>query len=800
MYKRFIKSRKLASAVMAVIMLMPMLTSCKSGRKGQMVVKADDPWYESTRFELAQDLGQHECLGAADVLCTSKDKLFYLYCYTKDAWATSKTVIDTYDFDGNMINRTYVSYPDGIIVGDIYSVRAVSDGKTISAIAFLRYDNKYGPAFLDFDTETGMISNIKYIKNSDTEAVLKDKASLMFISRTGDYTVGFFEVGYDGGSNMVFQLLLFKGSEFVTELDMSAVQIRMFYGCFTVDESANSLFTPGIEGSDNVSAEFDLRTGALKSKKPFAEMGDDEVNFAEYTATSDGDMVKLDSLGNISKIDVSTRTADTVIDTNWYNPLFHSTTTDEHTFDSEVLSCTEERTVIRETDILHYGINDYKRHDYVTVLKKAATNPNAGKEIIELALPPNSGVSDYLAKAIYEFNQTDDEYLIRIWSKYSSGFTINRTLSSVTEDDQKIFEMIQDLKGDDAPDLAIGIQKNYAMRDDVFMDMTGFLEQDVLDKQYSNIFEAGKIDGKLYFLPVTLEIEGLVTDVELIKDDAAGITFADYDRMIEDYMYGYSPYDYPLSIYYNRNSFILSCLDTKSAIEGESVDFGTEQFRTVIEYAKDKFKYEDEFSAPTEYVFDYNRNRGKCYYKKIRNYLDFVHACYRSTGNYRIIGTPSVDATGPRFKALETISVSATTNVEDGCRKFINYLFSGTAYSNDSCEFWQIVTNKEIMEKNIDVLTAQNNDAYEHLVQAKNSGAVMQTAGAEKAYGDKQATDEMRESFLYSMSTISTYYYEDHQIVEFVLEEIAPYYAGDRTLDETITILNDRVTRYVREM
>jgi hypothetical protein len=50
------------------------------------------------------------------------------------------------------------------------------------------------------------------------------------------------------------------------------------------------------------------------------------------------------------------------------------------------------------------------------------------------------------------------------------------------------------------------------------------------------------------------------------------------------------------------------------------------------------------------------------------------------------------------------------------------------------------------------------------------------------------------------MSTISTYYYEDHKIVEFVLEEIAPYYAGDRTLDETITILDDRVTRYVREM
>ena len=104
------------------------------------------------------------------------------------------------------------------------------------------------------------------------------------------------------------------------------------------------------------------------------------------------------------------------------------------------------------------------------------------------------------------------------------------------------------------------------------------------------------------------------------------------------------------------------------------------------------------------------------------------------------------------------------------------------------------------MAKNIDALTIRNNDAFEALEEAKRSGAVMQTGGAEKAFGDKMATDEMRESFLNSMATISTYYYEDHRIVEFVLEELAPYYAGDRTLDDAITILDDRVSRYVREM
>ena len=795
---------KIVSVVMAMAMLMPLLTSCKSVKIGRNVVKADDPWFESTRFELAQDLGQYDSTGASYVLCASNSKVFFLYCFSTDMWATTKTVIDTYDFDGNMLNRTYVSSPDGVKINEIETIHADSDGKTINAVIDYWSESGFGPAFMDIDIETGKASNLRPMINDQTKPRIKDYAYMLF-SNNGDYTLAFSLIGRNSGTNTPYQLLLFRDSEFVCELDVSTTNIREFYDGFSVDESKNSLYAAGLEDNDNVSVEFDLQTGVLKSKTSFMDMDDNEVNFSEYTATSDGNMCKMDSLGNIMKIDLSTMTPVTVVDNSWYNPLFYQVPTGEeefrdYFFDSKILSCNEERTVIHEVEVRFYGTEDYSRREFIKVISKADENPNAGKDIIELALPPNSGISAYLAKSIYEFNQTDDEYIIRIWSKYNTGLTIGRTLATVSEDDQKLYEMIQDIKSDDAPDLAISIRQNYAMRDDVFMDMTGFLDQEVLDKQFTNIIEAGKIDGKLYFLPVTLEIEGLVTNVDLIKDGAVGITFDEYDQLIRDYMSGYSPYDYPGSRSYNRNSFILSCIDTKSAIEGETVNFGTEQFRTAIEYAKDKFMYEDESSIPPESVYDYNRNRGECYYKKISYYLDFVHACCKSSGNYKIIGTPSVDASGPRFKALETISVAANTDIAEGCRKFINYLYSGAAFSNDECEFWEIVTNKEIMAKNIDALTIRNNDAFEALEEAKRSGAVMQTGGAEKAFGDKMATDEMRESFLNSMATISTYYYEDHRIVEFVLEELAPYYAGDRTLDETVAILNDRVTKYIREM
>ena len=97
-------------------------------------------------------------------------------------------------------------------------------------------------------------------------------------------------------------------------------------------------------------------------------------------------------------------------------------------------------------------------------------------------------------------------------------------------------------------------------------------------------------------------------------------------------------------------------------------------------------------------------------------------------------------------------------------------------------------------------LTKNSNKAYEHLLYQKNAGLIMQTGAAEKANVNKMATDEMCESFRNSMASVSTYYYEDRVIVQFINEELAPYYAGDRTLDDAIKILNDRVTKYVNEM
>ena len=794
------KRVKFISVAMAAVVLATMLTSCfTSTKKGSTVVKEDDPWYESTKFEMVRDIKIGE--EASDCnLCESNDKIFSLYCVTWDKWCNTRTVLDTYDYEGNLLNRLEVTLPEDVQIGDVYNSTVDPEGKFLKGVVNLWYPTYTDPAFIEIDTESGKVTKIKEMYGEEAKKVIKPEFDLMAVASSEEYTVAMLWGTYRTGGDTNRQLLLFKNEEFVQDLDLSNITFFYILGNFSIDESTDSIFIGVDTTYDNLSLEFDMTTGERKSVRSFREIGGEEVDFAEYTTTNNGDLCKIDSLGNILKIDTDTKTPVTVIDSDWYTPYFYPVYSEDQGVRSKLISCSEERTVILEDTYIMYGSDVPENHSYLRVLTKADKNPHVGKKIVEIAFPPNSGVSDYLAKTIYEFNRSDNEYLLRVWDKYHSGFTLGLVYGDYEENDQDVYRMIQDLKGGDAPDIVLNIQKNYAMNDGVFMDLTGLLDPEVLDKQYKNIIEAGRINNRLYFLPVTLEIEGLVTNKDLLKDGAAGITFEEFEKFIKDNMNGSSPYDYPRSTACNKRTFLLSCIDTKRAIEGDKIEFGTDQFRTAAQYAKDHFEYDNEKSIPKEYTQDWSRYRGECYYTKIGDYLDYVIACYKSKGNYKIIGTPSTDASGPRFKAMETISVSAKTDVKDGCKKFLDYLYSGRAYDSSDCEFRFIVTNKEIMDRNIEILSKKNNDEYKKFRASVSSGAFIPAPGYEKAFGDKEATVEMGENFKESLSTISTYYYEDHTIVQFVDEELAPYYAGDRSLDDAIKYINDRLTKYVREM
>ena len=793
------KRLKVIAVVMAVAMLQPLLMSC-SVKNSDAVVKEDDPWYESIRFELDQEQLPTEMMQGS-VVSYSNGKIYNIYSLINlaDFDNYRRTLLDTYDEQGNLLSRTRLSDPSNYTLNSIQGFKPDSEGKTAEAIAEVFSPGSFETAIVTIDLTTGEASNVRLFKDKEGKTLAvslggQDSIGVSEVFVAGEYYI---PVIYDfqNSSGTSTHAYGYRGSEYLCEFDFSTLPSMYSVEEFSYNSNSKTVFTVGLTHDGPMVLEFDPETGRLVSSGDYNSQSAGEVNIADYKPVVSGALCKIDTLGNITTMDLQEQEAKTVIDNNWYSPYFSDLADDV-----KLIDCDENGAVIYSQKTTTYSIMFSGVNGCVTILKKADKNPHAGKKIIEIAPPIDKEMTEYLSNAIYEFNRTDDEYFIRVWSKYKTGIKAGRDLAVLNADDEKLYTMIQELNGSEAPDIAIGIQKNYAMRDDVFEDLTGYLDSDVLEKQFTNIIEASKIDGKLYFLPVTLEIEGLVTDTSLIAPGAVGITFEDYEKMIEQDLDGFSPYDYPMSEYNYKLDFILSCIDTKSAIEGAEVDFGTDQFYAAVEWSNKLF-VQDGFNKVTD--FDWNEEltkaRTACRYERIDTYLDFIYACKSSEGSYTIIGTPSVDASGPRFRAIETISVTNSSDMKDGAKKFINFLFGGAGFAGDSGEFQNIVTNKEIMARNISIITEKNNTAYasdlamsEYMFGALEEDAYM--------FGFKMATSDMEEQMMASLAQISIYYYDDPVINSFLIEEISPYYAGDRSLNDTVTILNDRANKYIKEM
>ena len=100
---------KLLASALAAILLMPIFTSCSAaGKKGTVVVKENDPWYESFRVKINKDIRTDEEENISQ-LCTSNDKIFYLYSLFHKTYCTTRTVLDVYDLDGNLLSRKKIT-------------------------------------------------------------------------------------------------------------------------------------------------------------------------------------------------------------------------------------------------------------------------------------------------------------------------------------------------------------------------------------------------------------------------------------------------------------------------------------------------------------------------------------------------------------------------------------------------------------------------------------------------------------------------------------------------------------------
>ena len=782
------KTLRIVSAALSVLLVSGMTTSCrKTSKTKNSTVAKEDPWFDSSRFTLKMEKSDTDMLMSNSPAEYIGGKIYSTYATYNLETSDEKVKLDVYSEDGAKEKALEMKFPEGVRVQEIYTLIPDEDGKTATAVVGV-FNGGDTANFARVDLETGEASKVTPMKDKNGQSV----SYVSSVTRVGNYTaIQSINLG-SGDSGLFF----YEGMDLKCEMDMSDFHGPVNINSFSYNEKTKKVYANlEMMSGEKYSCEMDLSSGKFTGKTPWVTGGDNADSLTDYQCTAEGDLLRVDTLGNIFKYNVETNTEEKALDNNWYSPYFYDFNPDKNA-DIRVLHFSEDKIVL-----WFYGSDGFPTARVLTenytilVLTKAESNPHEGKKVIEISAPLDGSFSDYLTQAIVTFNETDPEYLIRIWSKYNTGITAGRGFPVLDPEVQRAYTLVRELGSSDCPDLVVNMDKKEAMNDKTLSDLSAFVDEDVKGRLFANVLEASKVDGKLYFIPVTIEVEGLIVKEDDVGKGKVGMTFEEYGSYVTNTLSDVQPYDYPESKYYYRDIFLMSCIDIKSAVEGEKVNFESEQFRKAAEYAKANFpenRRDPDKTVP--FAEEEIRPEPDGRYVHMTNFVDYVKNCANGQDAFSVIGTPSVSAQGPRFKAQESISVTAKSDCQEGCKKFINYLLSGKFVPEEELSFSSICINSEVMKKEIALLSDYYNEIYDfEMVYGLFDKRQLKTMGY------KEITDTMQQKFFDMLSTLSVYYVDDIQIRNIVNEELSAYYAGDKSLDDVIRFINDRVDKYISE-
>ena len=773
-------SRKASALSMAAILL---VTSCSFVNTSKEVrkIKADDPWFNVNNIEV--DTGVEEGKKVRDnpnIQLIGMDDNYYVI----------KTG-GTYELPPDNERDATFNFNDYT-----YSILGIIDRKTNQTVNSIDLKK-------DFTASEYTIDGLYYLdgkitlKTNSAERDYDPLTGEILDSRTGNTSNDYkhttiYEIGNYTVEETMFQTETnFRYCNIKTispDGKVSDIEIKKegksIYIYTVLALSDTKALLPATIGKEKGYYELDLTNNELIE----ADAKDYEwINGAllsDYVLGSDG-MVYFKTRYGFSRINTRLKKIEEVFNYSWCD--FNSGVMDRF----ELVECFEDRFVL-------FGVNntsgayDEKKADKANFIEliKADNNPHAGKTVLELFSP--HGVEDKrLSEAILFFNETNDKHFI----EYSTRYDINDYYNNSDYDDNNddVWYMTKlkgsslfsnklaiDIMNGDGPDILINTSSFVQINNsNCLADLTPYVKDLDPERYFINIIEGSKIDGKIYQLPISFEIEGIQTKKANAGSSGKGYTYEDYSKFVDEVMNGKDPILYGQATYF---SVLFSNIGDEF-ITNNKVDLSKPEFAELADFVRDNVSekgtsfnnwYQATLSdGPFPNAVYREDTVGHC--RGIRNYYEFASWLgVRYGKGVTMQGIPSPDGRGPRFIPSCSVAVSSQAVDIKACGEFVKILLSEdiqTRYARDD----NFVVNREVF-KNVgaEVIGFWNNLDVEYTTQ----------------------DIDFVEKIILSCSRIK---YEDSDISIILIEEMPPYFLGQKDLDAVIKIAQDRIQKVLDE-
>ncbi len=434
----------------------------------------------------------------------------------------------------------------------------------------------------------------------------------------------------------------------------------------------------------------------------------------------------------------------------------------------------------------------------VVLLTKTPGSEVAQKE--QLVIGTMSSGSE-LRSAAVEFNRSSDKYHISIreYVDYNS-YTENSWSDALTN-------VNNDLISGNGPDIMCLDNLNYSRlaSKGVFEDLTPYLEKsETLSKEdyLGSILDAYTFDGRLIAIPGNFEIATIVGHASQLGEEPGWtltelVAYADAHPEAELFDSLTREYAMQLCMMYNENSFI--------DWEEGTCSFDTEEFKALLKFVG---------SFPADYEWEEGRaseptriQNGEVLLSYIGIY-DFEELqLYEEmfSGDMVCIGFPSTDgSSGCALSAGSCFAITNSAYDTDGAWEFIESYLDEQAKDGTS---WGFPTNKKALTKmaeeavKVEYLLDENgqqilNENGEPIEIGVGNGVGYED-GWEYTY--RKPTQEEVDTVLALMENAKPASYGSEDILTIINEEAGAFYSGQKSVDDTVKIIQSRIQMYVSE-
>lgn len=455
----------------------------------------------------------------------------------------------------------------------------------------------------------------------------------------------------------------------------------------------------------------------------------------------------------------------------------------------------------------NYNPGDNASTYAVTIFTKVPDSEITPKYLITVA---SAGYTYDLQQQIVDFNLASDEYRIRFvdYTQYN------------TDDDPDAGQtrLGDDILAGNVPDVLIADQQfsvsKYVSKG-LFADLYTFIDKDESMKRedfLENILAGCEIDGKLYEIPTNFYIQGLIGPKETI-DTFRDLTIREFVDKLSTLPEGVSFFrdgdvtraDLLQSLFLiNYSNFI----DRKTG----KCSINNDECRALLEFAKmmpEKSLWDRDGFDSSTFDWDAYNNQfrdGKAIAETISigdfsGIRDYSYS-YEKNTELDFIGFPAPDHAGMSFTTANLkFLVSAKGAFPDAAWEFVKIFLADDYQTNQS---WGFPVKKAALDAKKQAMLDQikenekNRDENGDTTGDGIIGVAQETIIDDVYYRRDVTAADVETVYGYACTAKKQFVY-DTSLFDIINEESSAYFAGTKTLDEILPLMESRITIFLSE-